>query len=103
MKRSSIQIPWKEGLHLRPAAALIGIARQFQSRISLKVRDRVSDARSILGILLLCASFGTQLEVEITGADEDLALTAIESLFETNPAELEGLAEDKNSSDRPTA
>ncbi|GAA5483075.1 HPr family phosphocarrier protein [Haloferula sargassicola] len=88
MKRARITIPWKEGLHLRPAALLVRSARAFQSSISLKMGERMADARSIIAIMLLSASFGTTVELEASGSDEDAAIEALTAVFtpETPPS-----------------
>ncbi len=84
MKRARITIPWKEGLHLRPAAQVVKCAQSFRSTISLKVNERIADARSIFGILLLSATLGAAVDLEVSGADEELALTTMTSLFESD-------------------
>ena len=84
MKRAKVSIPWEEGLHLRPATKLVKSALSFQSTISLKSNGRTADARSILAVLLLCATLGSVLELEASGADEDQALAAITSVFESD-------------------
>ena len=81
MKQTQVIIPWKEGLHLRPASRLVRLAKASKSAIWLKVGDKVADARSILAILLLCAAAGTVIELEINGEDEDAVLTSITSVF----------------------
>ena len=67
----------KEGLHLRPAAQVVHLARSFQSSVSLKVQKRTADARNIMSILMLCATMGTTIEVEAIGSDEAEASAAI--------------------------
>lgn len=83
MKRTKVIVPWDQGLHLRPAAKVIQVAGHFRSTIHLKAHGKAADARSIINILLLCATLGTLLEVEIAGDDEAAAAVAIERLFET--------------------
>jgi len=83
MKRSRVVIRWREGLHSRPAARVARLAGSFQSSVSLTVRQRVADARSILAILLLCGTVGSVVDLEASGVDEDQALAAIESVFES--------------------
>jgi phosphotransferase system HPr (HPr) family protein len=83
MKRTRITVPWKAGLHLRPAAKVVKCAQSFRSSISLKVNERIADARSIFGILLLSATLGAAVELEVSGVDEELALTTMTSLFES--------------------
>ena len=84
MKSAKVKVPWREGLHARPAANLVRIAYNFQSDVQLKVGDRTADARSILNILLLCASMGAVIDIEAIGVDEDLALSSIQEIFETD-------------------
>jgi phosphocarrier protein len=81
MKKTEVIVPWEQGLHTRPAAEVIHTASRFQSTIYLKTKGKVADARSILNILLLCATLGTLLEIEVSGDDETAATAAIESLF----------------------
>ena len=81
MKRSRIVVPWPEGLHLRPAAKLVRVARSFRSTVSLKCGDKIADLRSILSILALCATLGTPLDLEAVGDDEQDAAEAVERVF----------------------
>ena len=85
MQCTRVTVRWNPGLHLRPASALVHLARRFQSEIRLRVGSTLIDARSILGILLLSATLGTALEVEASGDDEREAISAIRSFFETAP------------------
>ncbi|MGH8048398.1 MAG: HPr family phosphocarrier protein [Chthoniobacterales bacterium] len=81
MKRSSVVVVWKEGLHLRAAARLVLCAQQFHSSVFVRFKDNVANARSILAVLMLCAAMGSVLELEAAGDDEDAALAAVEAVF----------------------
>jgi phosphotransferase system HPr (HPr) family protein len=81
MKRLRVVVPWREGLHLRPAAQLMLVAKKFRSTISLKCGERIGDLRSILSIIALCATMGTPIDIEATGEDEQAATQAIEQVF----------------------
>lgn len=83
MKKTNVIVPWEHGLHARPACKLANLAFRYRSVIRLKAHGKVADARSIINIMLLCATFGTLLEVEVSGEDEAGAASAIEHLFET--------------------
>ena len=74
-------MPWKEGLHARPAARLVQRARAFRANIQLKYRGNVANARSIISILLLCATLGSTINIEVSGEDEEQAMEAIEAAF----------------------
>lgn len=71
------------GLHARAAAQLVRLSATFKSRIILRKADNsvFADAKSILSVLALSASRGTELVVEITGTDENAALLAVEQLI----------------------
>ena len=71
------------GIHARAAARLVALTSRYQSRVLLSRPDRreAIDGKSILGVLMLAASRGTQLVVTVEGADEVEAMAAIEHLF----------------------
>ena len=82
MKEKIVTVPWKEGLHARPAARLVQRARAFKANIELKCRGNVANARSIISILLLCATLGSTINIQVSGEDEDQAMEAIEAAFD---------------------
>ncbi|RKX42843.1 MAG: HPr family phosphocarrier protein [Verrucomicrobia bacterium] len=84
MKKVQVIVPWEEGLHMRPASRLVRCASVCRSSIRIMAHGKVADARSILGILLLCASVGTLLDVEVSGEDEVSAMSAVEKIFESS-------------------
>ncbi|MBO5821726.1 MAG: HPr family phosphocarrier protein [Lentisphaeria bacterium] len=70
------------GLHARPAAQLVHIAGKFQSSVALrKIGGAWADCRSVLALLMLAASCGTELEIQATGCDAREALDAIGAYF----------------------
>ena len=71
----------REGLHARPAAELVKLASQFQSRIELVRGDQRVDGKSIMDVMTLAAEQGTELELEVRGSDAQAASEAIEKLF----------------------
>jgi phosphotransferase system HPr (HPr) family protein len=82
-------VPWKEGLHLRPAAKLVRLAQTFRASLCLKRGRKVANLRSILSLMTLCAAVGTPLEIEAAGDDEQEALGAVEHAFRTDGPEEE--------------
>ncbi len=78
-----------QGLHARPADMFVKLAVQFQSKIEvIKDGERI-DGKSILSILTLAATEGTQLRLEATGPDAHAALEALAGLISSNFAERE--------------
>jgi phosphocarrier protein HPr len=74
------------GLHARASARLVNLANQFESRISLQRSDTQThaDAKSILSVMFLAATPGTELIIQANGADESAALAALVLLFENH-------------------
>jgi phosphotransferase system HPr (HPr) family protein len=84
MKRSKVVVPWQGGLHLRPATAVVRLARALRCSVVLKCNGRIAEARSLLSLLLLCAAMGTAIELEVSGEDEEHAIAAVESVFQNS-------------------
>ena len=90
MIRHNLTVKARLGLHARAAARLVRLASGFQSKIHLRrldggvgsvPSDQGVDAKSILSVLMLAATCGTQLEASAEGADEEAAVKAINELF----------------------
>jgi len=77
-----IEISNKLGLHARASAKLTQTAAQFQSEVWLSRNGRRINGKSIMGVMMLAASRGTQIKIETIGADEDAAMNALVALIE---------------------
>jgi phosphocarrier protein HPr len=83
MIKSSITINNKLGLHARASAKLTKLAGGFGSDIHLSRNGRRVNAKSIMGVMMLAAGMGTVIEIEIDGADEQPAMSALRALIES--------------------
>ena len=74
------------GLHARPAAQLVHVAGKFKAAlfISKPGGGTSADCRSVLSLLMLAASCGTELEISASGSDAREALDAIVACFKQN-------------------
>ena len=83
MAERRLQVTSRLGLHARAAANLVRVASQFKSSLTLQRLDgnAEADAKSILSILTLAASRGTDLKIVASGEDEQEALEAVVGLF----------------------
>ncbi|MCP5047497.1 MAG: HPr family phosphocarrier protein [bacterium] len=81
MKKETIRIINKLGLHARASAKLSHLANGFQAEIFLIYNGDRVNAKSLLGILTLAASLGNDITIETDGEDEENALTDIVNLF----------------------
>ncbi|MBT3146924.1 HPr family phosphocarrier protein [Neptunomonas phycophila] len=81
MLEKKITIINKLGLHARAAAKLINTTSRFSCDVRLEKDDREVDGKSIMSVMMLAASRGTELTVKTQGEDQDEALSAIEALI----------------------
>lgn len=80
MKSAEVTIRNKLGLHARPASKLVHIAAAGKSEVFIiKDKQRVN-ARSILGVMLLAAGFGSAIKIEVIGEDEAEVLAQLVNL-----------------------
>jgi phosphocarrier protein HPr len=70
----------KLGLHARASAKLVSLASEFSAEITLKRNGQSVNAKSIMGIMMLAAAKGTELELCAEGEDEKKAVQAISEL-----------------------
>jgi phosphocarrier protein len=83
MTERTVTIKNRAGIHARPAALIVQTASKFSAKIWLEKGNDKINAKSIMGIITLGASFGTPIRIIADGADEDGAAAAIEALFES--------------------
>ena len=81
MKTTKVVVPWKGGLHLRPAADLVNAARESTSSMTLCHGSKRASLRSIVSLVTLCATMGTPLVLEANGEDEERASQKIAQIF----------------------
>ena len=81
MIKANITISNKLGLHARASAKLTKLAGSFQSDVFMSRNDRRVNAKSIMGVMMLAAGIGSVVEIEVAGADEQLALDALTTLI----------------------
>jgi len=82
MLRKKVQVKNPSGIHARPASILVKTASKFESEFFIHSHGYRINAKSILGVLTLAAEQGAELELELNGSDEEVALAEITALFE---------------------
>jgi len=80
----TITIRNKLGLHARAAAKFVSHASRYGSNITVAKNNMEVNGKSIMGIMMLAASRGTELKLNIEGEDESEMLRDIETLIENN-------------------
>ncbi len=81
MIKQSITISNKLGLHARASAKLTKLAGSFKSDVFMSRNDRRVNAKSIMGVMMLAAGIGSVVELEVDGADEQAAMSALIALI----------------------
>ncbi len=81
MQERKVVVKWRAGLHARRAVDLVNLSNKYRSKIIIKKDDIEADAKSILNLMTLEASYKTSLSVIINGEDEKEAIKSIVDLF----------------------
>ncbi|MFT7387944.1 MAG: phosphocarrier protein HPr [Candidatus Endobugula sp.] len=81
MVKQSLTIINKLGLHARAASKLTGVAARFSCMITLDVAGKTVDCKSVMALMLLAASKGTDVKITADGSDEAEAISAVSALI----------------------
>ena len=81
MAERSVQIVNRNGLHARPAAEIVKAASKFKSDITITRDDLEVNGKSIMGVMMLAAEFGSTLVLRASGPDESEALDALAKII----------------------
>lgn len=89
MPEITLTVDHKVGLHARPAALFVQIAKQFNCDIKVTHGEKAANAKSILSVLALGAEQGAVITIQAEGDHADQALEALRALVENNFGEEE--------------
>ncbi len=79
----SITIVNRLGLHARAAAKFVTVASRFEAEVRLVRGERQVNGKSIMGVMMLAAGKGTQLEIVVEGPDQQEALDRLTELVQS--------------------
>jgi phosphocarrier protein HPr len=80
MMERTVEIVNKNGLHARPAAEIVKLSSKFKSEITIVRDDLEVNGKSIMGVMMLAAEFGSNIVVRANGDDAEAAINAIADL-----------------------
>ncbi len=89
MLQQTTTIMNKLGLHARAAAKFVTQASLFNSEINLIRNDQNVNGKSIMGVMMLAAAKGSEIELLINGSDEKQAMQSLLELIENRFGESE--------------
>lgn len=81
MQTQTLTITNKLGLHARASGKFVQTASQFQSEIWVTRNGKRINGKSIMGLMMLAAAQGSQIQIEADGADEAQAVQALTALI----------------------
>ena len=81
MISKTFKIKNKYGIHARPAGQLVKTASRYNSDVYISKNGREVNAKSIMGVLMLEAGYGSEVTVRVQGEDEEAAMAEIEDLI----------------------
>ncbi len=88
MQKATMLVRHEAGLHARPAAQFVKLAKQYTSAISVSSKGKTVNAKSMVLILTLGISRDTEIEISAVGEDEQEAVAALVGLIEGNFPEM---------------
>ena len=81
MQKQNITIINKLGLHARASAKLTKLAGSFPCQVWVSKGERRVNGKSIMGVMMLAAGLGSEVELETEGEQEAEAMQALMALF----------------------
>ncbi len=82
MIKATVRISNKLGLHARASAKLTKLAGTFRSEVHMSRNGRRVNAKSIMGVMMLAAGIGSEVDIETEGEDEADAMKALVALID---------------------
>ena len=84
MKELEFVVTDPQGIHARPAGLLVKEAKKFESNISVFKGARKGDLKKIFTVMALGVKQGESIKVQVEGADEEQAASAVEAFLKEN-------------------
>jgi len=81
MIKANITISNKLGLHARASAKLTKLTGTFRSDVFMTRNGRRVNAKSIMGVMMLAAGLGSEIEIEVDGEDEQTSMKLLLALI----------------------
>ncbi|MBQ1917120.1 MAG: HPr family phosphocarrier protein [Lachnospiraceae bacterium] len=79
--KKNVTIKMRESMEATPIAHLVQLANQFQSQVYIEMDTKKVNAKSIMGMMSLVLTRGTEVTIDTQGDDEEKAVVAIEDFL----------------------
>ena len=87
MQQAKVMVRHEAGLHARPAAQFVKLAKGFNSDIKVTSKGKTVSAKSMVLIMTLAVQPNTEIALSANGTDEQAAIAALVKLVESDFAE----------------
>ncbi|HCI79744.1 MAG TPA: phosphocarrier protein HPr [Ktedonobacter sp.] len=87
MHKATVVVRHESGLHARPAAQFVKLAKQFNADIKVTSKEKTVSAKSMVLLMTLAVQPNTPIELTASGDDEQEAVDALVKLVERDFAE----------------
>ena len=81
--KRTVTVIHRQGLHARPAALFVQLAKQYESKVTVKKGRKIVDGKSIMGLLTLAAGPNARIALLVDGPDASEALERLAQLVTT--------------------
>jgi phosphocarrier protein len=81
MVERAVTITNRNGIHARPAAEIVKLAGRYRSEITIGREDLEVNGKSIMGVMMLAAEFGSTVVLKADGPDAEDAVSALATLI----------------------
>ena len=81
-REQTVAIQNKYGLHARPAAEFVKLASRFRSEIFVRKQDLEVNGKSIMGMMMLAAEYGSEITIRAAGEDAEQAVKDLVALID---------------------
>ena len=81
MVERSVRIANRNGVHARPAAEIVKLAARFKSDITIVRDDLEVNGKSIMGVMMLAAEYGSTVTLRAVGPDSEAAVEQLAALI----------------------
>lgn len=81
MKSFKYVIRDKVGIHARPAGMIVKEAKKYESEIKILKGEETANAVNLMQLMSMGIRCGDEVEVQVSGSDEDAACTALEAVL----------------------
>ena len=76
-------------MHIRAAAKLVDVANQYSANVDIRYQDKIINGKSIMGLMMLAAKQGTEIELIASGQHAIESITALTKLIDNRFGEHE--------------